>query len=338
MKNLTVILLAVAVIALGAWCMSLHSKLNIRSAQLAQAQANAAAAEADLLRQKDENEHGKFAVLNEQILQEALVQTEAGAAAQSRKADELLQRSLAAAKTNNPVQVFATILKDPKMREAFTAQQKVTLGPVLDKQFGALFQQLNLTPDQTTTLKDLMEKKMLVQMDAGYSTLDSSLTAAQRAEMTKQVKDQTDDIDNQIKQFLGDEKYGEFQSYQKTLSDRMMVSQLSDQLSGTANALTTGEQQQLMQAMGDVRDNFKWSSVLHNNREPSNGDYASVYTQDNIDQYVQEQEQYDQEVSARAQQILSADQFARFQDHQKLQRQLEMASIKMIAQIFGSKN
>ena len=336
MKNLVITLLAVTTIALGAWCLNQQTKIKNQSAQLAQAETQLAAAKAELQKQSEDIEHAKFAAANEKILQQILAETEAGAAEQSKKAEHL-EQSLAAAKTNNPMQGFAAMFKDPKMRDMIKSQQKAVLGPMLDKQYAALFQQLNLTPEQTAALKDLLEKKTLAGTDAGFSMLDNTLDASQRADLAKQVKSQTDDFDNQIKQFLGDANYQAFQTYEKTLPDRTTVSQFNDQLAGTATALTSDQQQQLLQTMTDVRANFKWTAALNNPGAAANGDFAAMFTEDNINQFAQQQEQFDQQVFTRAQPIMTPDQFTAFQGYQKAQRQLQITGMKMAAQMFAPK-
>ncbi|HZL79350.1 MAG TPA: hypothetical protein VFC17_10905, partial [Candidatus Limnocylindrales bacterium] len=211
------------------------------------------------------------------------------------------------------------------------------MGPMIDKQYAALFQQLNLTPEQAATLKDLLQKKMLAGAGAGMSLMDGSLDAAQRADLTKQIKSETDDYDAQIKQFLGDENYPAFQGYEKTVPDRMTVSQFSDQLAGGASPLSNDQQQQLAVAMNDARTSFKWTTD-YSNKNPSSGDYASMFSEDKINQFTQEKEQFDQQFLTRAQQILTPEQAAAFQQFQTAQRQLQIMGMKMAANMFAPKS
>ena len=336
MKTLIITILAAATTVLGVWCANLQGKIKSQSAQLAQTETQLAAAKTELQKQSEAIEHAKFAAANEKILQQMLTETEAGAAEQSKKAEHL-EQSLSAAKTNNPMQGFAAMFKDPKMREMIKAQQKAVMGPMLDRQYGALFQQLNLTPEQTTALKDLLEKKMLAGTDAGFSMLDNTLDASQRADLAKQVKDQTDDFENQIKQFLGDANYQAFQNYEKTVPDRTVVSQFNDQLAGTATALSAQQQDQLIQAMSDARSNFKWTTGLNNTPDMANGDIASMFNEDNISRFAQDKVRFDQQFLTQAQQILTPEQLTAFQGFQKTQRDLQIAGMKMAGQMFAPK-
>jgi hypothetical protein len=222
------------------------------------------------------------------------------------------------------------------MKEMIKTSQKSVMGPMIDKQYAALFHQLNLTPEQSAALKDLLVKKMLAGADAGMSLMDGSLDATQRAELTKQMKSDTDGYDAQIKEFLGSDNYPAFENYEKTVPDRMAVSQFSDQLAGGANPLSGDQQEQLAQAMTDARTSFKWTTD-YNNKTPANGDYASMFSEDKINQFTQEKEQFDQQFLARAQQILTPDQARTFEEFQKSQRELQIMGMKMAANMFAPK-
>jgi len=328
MKNIAIAFLLVFTISLGAF--SWHQR-----SQIAQMQTQLAAVQNQLKEKSEADEKITRAEKKTKILQDTLVETSKFAAEKSKQAEQL-QQSLAAAKTNgaNP---FAEMFKDPKMKEMIKSSQKAFMGPMLDKQYAALFQQLNLTPDQTAALKDLLQKKMSVSADAGMSMLDGSLDAAQRVDLAKQMKSETDDYDAQIKQFLGDDNYQVFQAYEKTTPDRMTVSQFSDQLSGSATPLSSDQQQQLIQMMSDERNGFQWTAD-YNNKNPLNGDFASMFSEDKINQFAKEKDQLDQQILARAQQMLTPEQLASFQQFQTTQRELQIAGMKMAATMFAPKS
>jgi hypothetical protein len=331
MKNIAIAVLLVFTISLGAF--SWHQRN-----QLTQTQTQLAGVQNQLKEKSEADEKVARAERKSKILQDTLAETSKFAGEKSKQAEQL-QQSLAAAKTNgaNPFGEMSKIFKDPAMKEMIKSQQKMFMGPMLDKQYAALFQQLNLTPEQTATLKDLLQKKMLVGADAGMSMMDGSLDASQRAELSKQIKSDTDEYDAQIKQFLGDENYQGFQAYEKTTPERMTISQFSDQLSGGATPLSPDQQQQLIQMMSDERNGFKWTAD-YNNKNPPNGDFASMFSEDKINQFAKEKDQLDQQILARAQQILTAEQLASFQQFQTAQRELQIGGMKMAAKMFAPKS
>jgi len=326
MKNIAITILLLVAITLGAFC--LHQQK-----QLTQVQSELAASRNELQAKSEADEKTAFAEKKSKALQEALVQTSALAKEKTSQAEQL-QQSLAEAKTNNPMQGIGAMFKDPKMRDMIKEQQKAFMGPMLDKQYAALFQQLNLTSDQSAQLKDLLQKKMLAGADAGFSLLDADAT--QRADLTKQMKSQMDDYDAQIKQSLGD-NYPAFEAYEKTTPDRMEVSQFGDSLAGGATALGPDQQQQLIQAMSEERNGFKWT-IDYNDQNKANLDFATMFTDDKIDQFAAEKERLDQQVLARARSILTPEQITALEQFQVTQRKMQIAGMKMAAQMFAPKN
>lgn len=327
MKNIAIVLLLAATLSLGAF--NWHQKNRV-----AQLQTQLAAMQNRLQVKSEADEQVAQAERKSKALQETLVKTSKYAAEQSKQAEQL-QQSLAAAKTNN-ANPLAGMFKDPNMKEMIKSSQKAFMGPMIDKQYAALFQQLNLAPDQAAALKDLLQKKMLAGADAGMSLLDGSLSDAQRADLAKQMKSETDNYDGQIKQILGDDNYTAFQTYEKTMPDRMTVSQFGDQLAGGATALTADQQQQLIQAMSDARTSYKWTTDYSGNNQAS-GDFSSMFSQDKINQFAKEKEQFDQQFLTRAQQILTPEQATAFQQFQAAQREMQIAGMKMAAQMFAPK-
>jgi hypothetical protein len=208
------------------------------------------------------------------------------------------------------------------------------MGPMIEKSYAALFKQMNLTPEQSAGMKDLLQGKMLVAADMGMSMMDGSLDAAKRAELGKQVKADTDAYDGQIKQFLGDDNFKAFEGYEKTMPDRMAVGQFRDQLAGSATPLGEEQEQQLVQALNQERTNFKWTTD-YSNQKPGDTDYAAMFSEDKLARFGSEKEQFDQQFLERAKKILSPEQYAAYEKHQVAQREMQINAMKMAAQMFG---
>ncbi len=337
MKNIAIILLLLVSLTLGA--LVLHQQKQTAQAQtaLGQTQTELAAAQTQLKANAEATAQIANTKRSSKILQETLVETSKFADEKAKQAEEL-QLKLAAAQTNtnNPMAGMAKMFSDPKMKEMIKAQQKTVLGPMIAKQYGDLFQQLNLSADDSTQLKKLLLDKMLAGADVGMSLLDDSLDATNRAALGKQVKATTDDYEAQIKAFLGD-GYTSYQSYEKTVPDRTVVNQFGDQLSGD-NTLNPEQQAQLIQAMSEARTGFKWTTdYTDNNKVPDDGNYAALFSEDKLGKFTQEKEQFDQQFLERAQKILTPEQAKQFAEFQTTQREMQLMGMKMAAQMFGGK-
>ena len=208
---------------------------------------------------------------------------------------------------------------------------------MIDKLYAPLFQQLKLTPEQAASAKEMLEKKMLAAGEMGLSLMGSDLDAAKRTELAKQVKEQNDAFNAQIKEFLGSDNYQAYEAYEKTTPDRMAVSQFRDQLGNTAAPFSAEQEQQLVQAMYDERTRFKWSTD-YSNPDPNNPDFAGLFSEERLAQFAQQKAQLDQQVLARARQFLTPEQLAVFEKSLTAQREMQIAGMKMAAKMFAPKS
>ena len=276
---------------------------------------------------------------------------EATANAEAKSA-ELAQLKSAAMKTTDPEKgpkeskpsssetkagnSFGDMLQKPEMREMVKAQQKLVLSGMVDKNYAQLFANLGLSPEQSATLKDLVLKKMLVDAGMGVSLLGSDQDATKRADLLQQAKTEKDGINEQIKQFLGDDGYSQFQTYEKSQPERMGVNMFKDQLASGPSPLQPDQESQLIQALGEERQNFKFTTDF-SDQSRLTSDFASTFTEEKIDQWKQEREQLDERYLLRAQSILSPDQVTAFKSYLVTQNQLQEAGLKLAGQMFAPK-
>ncbi len=335
MKTTFLIIAIVGCVALGILGVEQSKKLKSQGDELAATKQQVEGLEAELRQKEQDIEDAKVVQAKAKVLQQTLAESTTAAVAQSKKSEKL-QQSLDEAQTNNPMRTMASMFKDPKMREMMKTQQKAVLGPMIDKQYSDFFKQMNLSPEQAATFKDLVSKKMLAGADAGLSMMDDSLDASQRADLGKQMKAETDAVDAEVKQFLGDNNYPAYQAYEKTVPDRMTLSQFNDQMAGTATALTPEQQNQMIQALSDARNNYTWNSGLNQPNPGANGDIASLLTEDNIAKFTAEREQFDAKFLLTAQRILTPAQLDNYKSFQDQQRQLQLMGLKMAGQMYGS--
>jgi hypothetical protein len=248
----------------------------------------------------------------------------------------LTNQVTAAEETNSkPANPFAEMFKNPEMREMIKNQQKTVMGGMIDKNYGDFFKSMNMTPEQQKAMKDLLLNKMLGNADLGMEMMGGELTAEQRTELTKKMKENSDAINQQLKELLGADNYSQYESYEKTIPDRMAVEQLKGQLD-SGLALNANQEQMLISAMSEERQNFKFTTDFSNQQDFSE-DMFSKFTPERIDLFLQEQDQLSQKYLARAQTILSADQYATYQKSLKTQQDMMKMGMKMAASMFGKK-
>ncbi len=238
------------------------------------------------------------------------------------------------AKTSTKGGALGEMFKDPAMRDMIRAQQKAFMGQAVDMAYGSLFKDLNLPPDQTDKLKDLLKGKMLAATEMGMDMLSGDMTPEKRKELTDKMKEQGDAVNAQIRQLLGDQGYQQFETYEKMQPERQTVTGLKQQLPSSA-ALSGGQEQQLLQAMYDERKTFKFSTDFYDQKNVQ-ANPADYLTDERLSAFAKEKEQLDQLTLIKARQILTADQLVPFEQFQKTQRDMQVNAMKMAAKMFSS--
>jgi len=158
--------------------------------------------------------------------------------------------------------------------------------------------------------------------------------AAKHKELTDQAKTDRDAVNSQIKDFLGADNYAQFQSYEKTIPDRMSLNMYKDQQGSGPAALTPDQEAQLIQAMGEERQNFKFTTDF-SDQSKFTGDLASYFTDETIDQYLKELGELNQHYLDRLKGILTPEQIDPFTKFLNSQRELQKAGFKMAMTMFG---
>jgi hypothetical protein len=209
----------------------------------------------------------------------------------------------------------------------------------VDKVYAKLFADLHLTPDQASALKQLLINKTTAGMDAGTDMLSGKTTAAQQKQIGDQINAEKAGVDNQIKELLGADGFATYQAYNKTYLERAAVSGpagFEEQLAGGME-LTADQTEQLIQAMAEERQNFKFT-VDYSDKSKLTAGVASLYSDENISRYQEEQEKLNQLYVAHAQTILSPDQLAVYQKFLSNRLAMGAMSLKMAAKMFGTKS
>jgi len=237
---------------------------------------------------------------------------------------------------SKPTNPFAEMFKNPEMRDMIKKQQQTAFATMIEKNYADFIKTQSLSPEQAGALKELITKKMAVGADLGMEMMSGELTAEKRADLTKRIKTDTDAITAEIKDFFGADNYSTFETYEKSLPDRMAVSGFKDQLAGGEKALNPDQEQQLIQAMAQERQGFKFTTDFGNQKSPA-ADMFSQFTEDRLNVYFQEQEQLNQRYLARAQTILSPEQYAAYQKSLTAQQAMAKMGMKMAAQMFDAK-
>lgn len=331
MKNTFIGILLVAALALGSLYVLQGRKTDEAQSTIASLRQEVSEMESRL--DKQEKRAASLQTRLHETRAEAAVEVAAKAGAVAQLEQALTNRIQTNAK---PANAFAEMFKNPEMKELVQTQQKAVLSGMIEKNYASFFTGLALSPEQSASLKDLIVKKSLVDAGLGVSFMAGDMDAAKRTELVQQAKADKDAINEQIQQFLGDDKYTQFQAYEKTQPERMSINMFKDQQATGAGALNPDQESHLIQAMTEERQNFKFATDFYD-QSKFDGDFAAHFTDEKLNQFQQEREQLDQQYLSRARGILSPEQLGPFEKFLVSQRQMQFTGMRMAQKMFAPK-
>lgn len=223
------------------------------------------------------------------------------------------------------------MMNDPAMREMLRSQQKA----MMKQMYGPLFKELNLSPDQQKKLTDLLSDSQMKAMDNASALFKD--TNDDKAQATQALVEQQKKMNEDIKALLGDEKYAQYEDYQKSAVDRMLLEQFEQQATGTDTALRSDQRQQLIQLMREER--ARVPSLIPDDPTKFEGDFTKVFQDEGLmEKQFQWQEDLIRRVETRARGVLTPEQLKEFIEFQEQQANMQKFGMKMAREMFGGKS
>jgi len=219
------------------------------------------------------------------------------------------------------------MMKEPAMKEMIRSQQK----GMMKTMYGPLFKDLDLSANQQKQLTDILLDSQMNGVDSAAGLFDGEgegKTNAINALVEKQKA-----TTEQIKDLLGDEKYVQYEDYQKTMADRMTLNQFQQQAAGTQTALRDDQLKELVQLMKEER--AKAPPVVGEDPAKAAESLSKLMNDEIMDQQMKWQEDFNQRVFDRAGHVLTPDQLKEFADFQAQQFNMQKFGLKMAREVFG---
>ena len=223
-------------------------------------------------------------------------------------------------------EALGRMMKDPAMREMVREQQKATISLM----YSGLIKDLNLSPDETEKLKAVLTDAQMRNVEAAQGLFGGTLegTAADTQKQFMEAKQQTD---AEIKALLGEERFAQYEDYQKNMQERMQLDQFKNQLAGENLPLEDSQMAQLLQAMKEEKSVLPPAIPMDQTQMPT----KETFTADNLDKQMKWMTEYNRRVRDRAAQILSPEQFKQYEAFQEQQASMQKLGLNMARQMFG---
>jgi len=227
-------------------------------------------------------------------------------------------------KKESPLASYMKMLKDPKMRDMIRSQQRFAM-PML---YSDLVKQLGLSAEDANKLYDLLSDEQMAQMNKGLSAMGQNLDDSTQTE---------DQAKSALKDFLGADGYQQYETYQKTAADRMVLNQFSQGLSGQ-NALSDSQRNALLQIMSDTRAQVPSSVLDSSNNASMDQKVAAMNDPKQVDGFLQQQQKLNEQVIAKAGPILNPEQLTALKNYQAQMLKMMQMGIQMRKGMSDSQN
>ena len=337
MKTKVAVVFAVMALVLGGLCA--WQATLLRAAKVRQIEAERALADEREARAEEERRsralEQRHAYLNQQLLDLSAL---AGGlrAAEAQRASNATARIAAAGAApeehdaesgfgKNMGKALSKMMSDPAMKEMMRSQQKT----MIDTMYATLFKEMNLTPEERQKFSDLLLDQQTKTMEAGMGIFEEGgLT-----NLTQSVQARQKESEEQLKALLGEERFTQYQEYQKTVGDRMQLDQLRRQMD-TAGAPVQDEQlQQLLALTKEERERVP--APFPQDPQGAAANMEQMLSGENMEKQMAWQEEINRRVLERATTVLTPDQLKAYEQFQTQQINMQKLGLKMMRGMFG---
>lgn len=201
--------------------------------------------------------------------------------------------------------------------------------------YGDLFEQLSFNDDESEHFMDLLMVRQMSQMELGMKMMSGNLSDEEQKAMQKEIKATAEEVKEEMKIFLNnDEDYADYEFYEQTIGERMMLSQMDQSLSD--NPISDESYNNLLEMMHDEKKNFKHSGSDMMNDSAENLSPDS-FSEDNIKKMLSDTDRLNEIMIVRAREILTPLQQAEYEKTIKQFAEMQKSQMEMSAGMFGNK-
>ena len=207
-------------------------------------------------------------------------------------------------------------------------------GMVVKMQYSDLARKLKLSPQESELVMNLIADRQVAQAGDGFAVMSGG--APDEAKM-KEISEKTDasrkEYDAKLKAALGDERFDQLQSYERTIGDRMMLGQIEPQFNAAGTPLAAEQKDQLLQIMNDERAKLPPTPFDANNKNPGAA-FNALKDDATVDRWLQQEQDYQQRVLQAATKALNPDQINTLQQGFQQMTEMQKFGLKMSREMF----
>ena len=341
MKSTLTWFLALTTLTLAVVCVMQNRKSASQQTQLASLRAesdekaqqveNLQAAQKRSERQREEL-MGQAEELTAQLTARQLAETNVTVAAPATPAPEPVGDK-PNDKKGGLAEMISKMMQDPDTRKVLRDQQRI----MMDQMYAPLVKKMGLTPDEATQFKDLLADNTMKASEAA-SSMFGGQPSTNHTETLNALTASQKTFDEQVKTFLGDDRYAQYKDYQETVSERTLLNQFKLQAGSDYN-LNDQQTEAMLTFMKEEQKSVAATTGLplgQTDKDPAK--LQALVSGDKVDELIAAQDTVGQRVYDRARTILSADQLDTWAEDQTNRMQMMRMGMNMARKMFAPGN
>ncbi len=218
--------------------------------------------------------------------------------------------------------------ENPTINKIVEASQRGVMGAL----YSDFIEYLDLDPKESKYFMDLLMYRQMTNVDMGMKLMSGTLTEEEKTALIEEVKLATETTKKEMEQFLNDtEDFDEWEFYEDTIGERMMLSQM-DQMLGDA-ALPEDTYREVLEIMHDERENFIWSTDLADDEKIDVS--PERFSAENIQKHLGDMKTMGEQMDRRMQEILTTEQLEAWRQSGAAMMEMHSAQMQQARQMLG---
>lgn len=223
---------------------------------------------------------------------------------------------------------MATMRENPTINKMIEASQRGTVGAL----YADMLDYLDLNEEETRYFMDLLMFRQMEQVDFGMKLMSGQLSQEEREQMAVRLNEVNDEMLAQMETFLNSENdFEEFRFYEKTIGERMALSQLDQKLAELEQPLSDDEYRELLDLMHRQKEDYDWSTTLHD--QQSTDISAERFSDENMQKHTDDIMTLNENIFAQAANLLSPEQLEAFRASLQATTDMQLAQFQMVGQL-----
>ena len=203
-------------------------------------------------------------------------------------------------------------------------------------QYTDLAKKLNLSPQEAELVMGLLADRQVAGAVDGIAALSGeTMDEARLKEISDKTAASRKEVDAKLKAALGEDRFKELETYDRSIGERMVMTQLEPQFAAAGSPLDSTQKDQLLQIMSDERLKSPKTAFDSNGagKNPFVGMNA-LKDEAAVEKWIQGEQDYQRRVLQAATKTLNPDQINALQQGFQQQAEMQKFGLKMSREMF----